>query len=405
MRVLHALSQRPSLTGSGITLDSTVRHAAAAGHDQLAVVGVPLDDPQQEVGGLPAGRVYPLIFGRQPLDFAVPGMSDIMPYPSTRFSALDEDQLSTYRRTWSGHLRAAIDEFKPDLVHAHHVWLMSSLLKDVAPDVPLLVHCHATGMRQMELCPHLAESVRRGCSRADAFAVLHRSHAEELEHCLGVASDRVHVVGAGYREDLFFGTKSDPGPPALLYVGKYSAAKGLPWLLDAFERITRRRPGVKLHVVGGGSGSEAESLRIRMNRMTPSVVQHGLLSQPELAEIARRSTVCVLPSFFEGLPLVLVEALACGCRLVATDLSVVSEELAPRFGDLLVSVAPPRLEAIDRPREEDLPAFVDRLEDAIDRSLDAPPVGDPMAIMPEVLAHFTWDAVFRRIESVWKSLR
>jgi hypothetical protein len=69
-----------------------------------------------------------------------------------------------------------------------------------------------------------------------------------------------------------------------------------------------------------------------------------------------------------------------------------------------MSVAPPRLEAIDRPREEDLPAFVDRLEDAIDRSLDAPPVGDPMAIMPEVLAQFTWDAVFRRIESVWESL-
>jgi glycosyltransferase involved in cell wall biosynthesis len=392
------------LTGSGITLDSIVRHAAAAGHDQRAVVGVPLDDPHPEVGGLRAERIYPLIFGRQPLEFAVPGMSDVMPYPSTRFSTLDEDQLSTYQRAWSGHLRAAIDAFKPDLVHSHHVWLMSSLIKEVAPDIRVLVHCHATGLRQMELCPYLAESVRRGCSRADAFAVLHRSHAKELEHCLGVSGDRIHVVGAGYREDLFFGPGPDPGPPALLYVGKYSAAKGLPWLLDAFERITPRRPGLKLHVVGGGSGSEAESLRIRMNHMAPSVVQHGLLSQPELAEITRRATVCVLPSFFEGLPLVLVEALACGCRLVATDLPAVSEELAPRFGDLLVSIARPRLEAIDRPREEDLPAFVDRLEDAIDRSLDAPSIGDPMATIPNVLAHFTWGAVFRRIETVWKSL-
>ena len=78
--------------------------------------------------------------------------------------------------------------------------------------------------------------------------------------------------------------------------------------------------------------------------MAPSVVQHGQLSQPELAEVARRSTVCVLPSFYEGLPLVLVEALACGCRLVATELPGIVEELAPRLGDALTMVELPSLE-------------------------------------------------------------
>ena len=55
----------------------------------------------------------------------------------------------------------------------------------------------------------------------------------------------------------------------------------------------------------------------------------------------RRSTVCVLPSFYEGLPLVLVEALACGCRLVATDLPGVVDELAPRIGAALELVELP----------------------------------------------------------------
>jgi glycosyltransferase involved in cell wall biosynthesis len=114
--------------------------------------------------------------------------------------------------------------------------------------------------------------------------------------------------------------------------------------------------------------------------------------------------VCVLPSLYEGLPLVLVEAFACGCRLVATDLPGVMEELAPRLDDALTSVELPRLETVDRPHPNDLPAFVDRLVTAIDTALEAPPTGDPALTLPEPLAHFSWGAVFDRVEAVWKSL-
>ena len=403
MRVLHALSQRPSLTGSGITLEAMVRHANDAGYEQRVVVGVPIDEPRPEVGGLNRDEVYPLEFGRPPLDFAVPGMSDVMPYPSTRFSALTEDQVTRYRRAWANHLRPILSDFRPDVIHSHHLWLMSAELKDIAPDIPVLTQCHATGIRQMELCPHLADQVREGCSHIDAFAVLHRGHVNELERCLAISRDRIHQVGAGYRNDLFFAPALAP-EPALLYVGKYSSAKGVPWLLDAFQRVLARRPGLKLHVAGGGSGEEADALRARMDRMAPSVVQHGQLSQPQLAKIARRSTVCVLPSFYEGLPLVLVEALACGCRLVATELPGIAEELAPRLGDALTMVELPRLETVDRPHPDDLPAFVGHLEAAIENALDAPPIDDPARNTSETLSHFTWETVFDRVESVWKSL-
>ena len=404
-RVLHVLSQRPSQTGSGITLDALVRLGAAAGWDQEVVAGVPATDPEPEVGGLNRERIHPLVFQRGELPFPVPGMSDVMPYESTRFSDLSPAMVASYRAAWAAHLAPLLQRFRPDLIHVHHLWIVGSMIKDLAPGIPVVNHCHATGFRQMDLCPGLAGEVQAGCSRNDRFAVLHQGHATELVRRLGVQPERVMVVGAGYRTDLFHARDRRPGRAGrLLYIGKYSEAKGLPWLLDAFEQLSDGDALMELHVAGSGAGEEAERLLERMKRMTPGVVLHGQLSQQELAELMRTSDVCVLPSFYEGVPLVLVEALACGCRLVATRLPGVVNEIAPHVGALLDLVDPPRLEGVDRPVQADLPAFVERLGAAIRSALAKRTLGDPAEIMPAALKQFSWEQVFQRVETIWRAL-
>jgi len=401
MRILHCLSQRPSLTGSGITLDALVRHAADAGWDQRVVVGVPLDEPRPEVGGLSTDHIHPLVFGGDNLPFAVPGMSDVMPYECTVFSTMTDDMVGTYIDAWKTHISAVINDFKPDIIHSHHIWIMSSLLKDLAPNVPVVTHCHATGLRQMKLVPPLADFVRAGCARNDGFTVLHNGHARELAANLTVPENHIRVVGAGYRRDLFHSSARDPDQqPSLLYIGKYSAAKGLPSLLDAFGRLAQSRPMLRLHIAGDGAGDEAESLRERMTAMAPRVVLHGQVAQTQLASLMRSTTVVVLPSFYEGLPLVLVEALACGCRLVSTSLPGVMEELAPRLGAALELIELPAMAGIDTPVEAELPVFVDHLEAGIAAALDTPSPGDQV----DALLSFTWEAVFQRVEAVWSAL-
>ena len=81
----------------------------------------------------------------------------------------------------------------------------------------------------------------------------------------------------------------------------------------------------------------------------------------EVLALYAEADVFVLPSFSEGLPLVLVEALACGCRLVATRLPGVVSGLAEPLGDALDLVDLPRLERVDQPDPRDLPAFVETL--------------------------------------------
>jgi len=402
-RVLHILTQRPGLTGSGVTLDALTRCAAASGIAQRALVGGPAG-ADCAVASLAHDEVAPLRFETESLPFAVPGMSDVMPYPSTVFSEMDAERLSIYRAAWRAHIARVLADFRPQVIHAHHLWLVGAMLKDLAPETPVVSHCHATGLRQMSLCPHLADHVRHGCRRNDIVAVLHGGHAEQVARELELPSSRIRKVGAGYRDDVFRCRDGGGRAERILYVGKYSPAKGLPCLLDAVDRLAANRPGCELHVVGDGAGAEAEALRERMRGMSPRVVLHGALSQEALAEQFNRCAVCVLPSFYEGVPLVLAEALACGCRLVCSDLPGVRDQLAGPFGAALDLVSLPRLKSIDRPVEADLPVFVAALAASLDAALARPPLGDPAVTLPGALVHFTWSAVYERVAAIWREL-
>jgi glycosyltransferase involved in cell wall biosynthesis len=129
-----------------------------------------------------------------------------------------------------------------------------------------------------------------------------------------------------------------------------------------------------------------------------NVVFHGQVSQSQLADLMRRSAVFVLPSFYEGLPLVLVEAAACGCRLVATALPGVVDPLKRELGDSLELVPLPRLENTDQPVADDLPQFVDDLARAIAISLERPGLDDTH----QIVAGMTWSSVYARIETIWR---
>jgi glycosyltransferase involved in cell wall biosynthesis len=397
--VLHLLSQRPGRTGSGVTLDALAR-AAEGRFDQAVSIGVPLDDPAPVVGGLAAGRVHPLVFGEAPLAFRLPGMSDVMPYPSTVFSSMSPAQLTAYRDGWRAHLEALLDRYRPQLIHTHHAWLMSatllSLLEERGDKTPVVLHSHATGLRQMTLCPHLKDEVVAACRHADAFLALHDDHRRQLATLLDIDEARIEVVGAGYNEHVFAPGEGAERERAVVFAGKLAAAKGLPWLLDAMASLNAGGAGVHLHVAGDGSGEEADTLKARMARMD-NVTWHGPLPQPQLADLLAHAQAFVLPSLYEGLPLVLVEAAAMGCRLVVTELEAIAGLRGP-LAPALHTIAMPALDGPDAPLPPAVPAFVSGIEAAVLAAVDeqAPPRLD--------LSSFTWAAVAERVQAVWRRL-
>ncbi len=401
MNILHLLSQRPDSTGSGIYIQAMLREAAKHGHRNFLVAGIQSDWPVQ-LDAIESDRCRFVSFGGADLAHPIVGMSDVMPYESKRFRDLSEDDLQRYEAAFTRQIQAALAVFQPDIIHSHHLWLVSALIRRLCPNIPVVTTCHGSDLRQFRTCPHLRARVLNGCRSLNMVMALSRSQKKDIVDLYGLPPDMVAVVGAGYNNDLFTQPiRTDPDPVQIVYAGKLSRAKGVPWLLRALSAIDG--PAWHLHLVGGGSGGEkAECLELA-NRLTNRATVHGAVPQDRLADIMRRAHLFVLPSFYEGLPLVILEALASGCRIVATDLPGVSELLGGLHTDFIELVPTPRLHDVDKPVEEDQAGFESNLKMALHRQIERALLQPQIDLSPIAaqMAAFSWQGIFKKVQAVY----
>ncbi|BCS98940.1 glycoside hydrolase [Desulfoluna limicola] len=402
MKILHLLSQRPELTGSGMYVQAVVRQAALRGHENVLVAGIP-DGPAPALEVIDGSKCAFVRFGGGGLPFPVVGMSDVMPYRSTRFSDLTPEDVEAYEDAFASVLTRVVTDFSPDIIHSHHLWQVSALARKLFPGIPMVTSCHGTDLRQFETCPRLAERVLGPCGGIDEVMALTRTQAEKIASLYHMPKECIHVVGGGYDESRFApAEKPSPPPVEILYAGKLSLAKGVPWLLKSLTRLTDLP--WRLHLAGSSNGAEKDLCHALAETLGDRVVFHGMLSQNELADLMKQSHLFVLPSFFEGLPLVLLEALACGCRLVATSLPGVREVLGDTGGEFIRLVDLPPLETVDAPSAADEPQLEallsETLREQILTAMKTPEID--MASAKQILAPYTWSGVFARIERVYE---
>ncbi len=401
IKILHLLSQRPDSTGSGIYIQAMLREAEARGHHNYLIAGIQ-SKRSPDLECISEDRCAFIAFGGNDIAFPIAGMSDVMPYPSKCFSDLNENELIEYENCFAKKIRNGVRRFKPDIIHSHHLWILSALARGIAPDLPIVTTCHGSDLRQFQKCGHLREKILAGCSRLDAVMALSEAQKKEIAELYRLPLTKIHVVGAGYNDRLFTPQeKPHPKPVQLVYAGKLSYAKGVPWFLRALSKI-HALPW-QLHLVGGGSGAEKQACLRLADKLGERVKVHGAVSQQDLAAIMKQSHIFILPSFYEGLPLVVLEALACGCRVIATRLPGINEILGKLQTRLISLVKIPRLHAIDSPVEEDEKKFEDNLETALKVQIAAAMSQPQVDLSPiaDIMVSFSWAGVFERVGRVY----
>lgn len=408
MRILNVSAQKPDSTGSGVYLAETVRCQVAAGHDVAVVAGVAADDAPE----LSEGVLFrPVRFDTEALPFHVVGMSDQMPYPATRYCDMTPSMTAAFTASFARVFEELDEAFGPDVVLCHHLYLATAVAVETFAHRRVFAVCHSTDLRQMGKHGLERDRIVAAMRRLTGVFALHEAQKEEIVRVYGVDSARVHVVGTGFNAAIFNAGKSDAcdddvragAPVELVYAGKIWKKKGVPSLLEAADLVeTARREGarrsespslrLRLRLAGGHNDSEEYAgIVARAARCLSDVAFLGRLSQTDLAQAYRRADIFVLPSFFEGLPLVVIEALACGCKVVTTDLPGIRPWLDANAPDApIVYVAPPLMRGVDEPFEDELPAFERRLADAIEACM-------LLEAAPFDVSHLSWEGLTARI--------
>jgi glycosyltransferase involved in cell wall biosynthesis len=144
----------------------------------------------------------------------------------------------------------------------------------------------------------------------------------------------------------------------ILFVGSALKTKGMAELLEAFGGLLRRAPDARLAVIGDGEYKETFERHAAAAGILDRIRMLGRLPSERVAPWMRAADVFCLPSYSEGCPNVIVEALACGCPVVATNVGGIPELCGESSSILVPAHQPESLRAaletaLDKPWDRD----------------------------------------------------
>lgn len=227
-----------------------------------------------------------------------------------------------------------------DVYHSHHFGIAAYYLA-LAGVRPLVFTSHNPFLVSDFPVPEsrLEHALQRLVLRvADTVVALSGREADVLAERFGVARERFVVIPNGLDLSLY-----GPGaPPAgdgveVLAVGQLAEYKGHRYLLEALAALAPRHPGLSLRLVAHQHGLRAELERLAVFLGVADRLQvEGPLSTEELVQRYRACDVLVQPSLAECFPVTVLEAMACGTPVIATDVGGMAEQI----GDVGLVVRP-----------------------------------------------------------------
>lgn len=222
-----------------------------------------------------------------------------------------------------------------DVIHAH--WLIPQGFSVVlaglfVKNMPPLI-CTSHGGDLMGLNGWLLTLIKRWVIRRSSQMTVVSNTMTRFALALGARQEQLQTISMGVDTKNCF----TPNPDAsradeeLLFVGRLVEKKGVAYLLEAMPEILRQAPDTHLRILGEGPLRSVLSQQVKRLRIAHAVTFHGAINNSDLPGFYRRATVFVAPSIItaqgdqEGLGLVVVEALACECPVVASDLPAIRD--------------------------------------------------------------------------------
>ena len=166
---------------------------------------------------------------------------------------------------------------------------------------------------------------------------------------LGIPENKIVVrsMGVDLLRRFTPGPSSESSRTGIIFVGRLVEKKGVQYLIQAMVSIQKRHPDAVLHIVGDGPmRTELETLTHSIG-LADGITFVGQCINREIPMLLRKARIAVIPSIIaksgdqEGLGLVAVEAMGCGCAVVASDLAAIRDVVSHAETGLLAQPQDP----------------------------------------------------------------
>ena len=397
MKLLHIIAQKPNSTGSGVYMAELVNAFNHLGINQEVIAGISMDDTTCL---FEPANFSPVVYNSEELPFSVLGMSDEMPYPSTCYNQLTPEMVDCFRQAFLARITPIIESFQPDYIFCHHLYLLTAIVREHYPQQKIYGFCHGTDLRQFKKNPLLRTYIKTQIQKLDLIFALHQPQKEDICDLFSLPNFQVNVIGSGYNQLIFHSSSMHTKPSnTIVYAGKISEKKGIKSLLRSLHYLPQVFPSFEL-ALAGGNGVAHEMETIHHLAETAPIPVHflGRLNHKELATVLQQASVFVLPSFFEGLPLVIMEALACGSKVICNDLPGIAQWVTQHIPNHGIQFIPlPPMINLDEPD----PLFLDDYEKKLGEAI-AFALASPKNTIPD-MSKITWEGLATSLLELIKS--
>ena len=241
----------------------------------------------------------------------------------------------------------SIKENNPDILY-YHSSLRYALLKDllilrnakINTKIKTVIHIHFADYEKIMTGNSLIDKLILSILKkyVDVIVFLSKTtmnsflkHGIDRKKCTVIYNFNTLTLK---ESDISISNQNEDKTIRLLFVGTIGKRKGFFDLVKALERVDKNK--YELHVCGEATDEESIELFEKCkNEMKKNLVFHGFVSGEKRDYIYKNADIMILPSYGEGLPMVILEAFSAGCAVISTNVGAIPEILKDENGTII----------------------------------------------------------------------
>ncbi len=311
-------------SGSGVYTQNIANSLIKKGHKVSIIF-----PENQKIKENPKIKMHPVYFyNKEKLENQLPFNFPCFtthPRSNKTFYELTQEELEKYINAFKKAIEEEIKTFKPDIIHAGHIWILPSIAKDY--NIPLIITAHGTDLIGYQKSQRFRKYADKVIKKATKIITVSKENKKLVNTIFKDAKNKTILIPNGYNPDIFYienvnkkeflkKLKIKEYKNIVSFAGKFTSLKGIDLILKA-ATIYENNETATIIAGDGELFKEMQNLSKKLN--LKNIYFIGNKPQETLRKLYNIANVSLVPSRKEAFGLVVIEANSCGIPVIGTN--------------------------------------------------------------------------------------